>query len=192
MDINKYIEKYNPKAIFLKGSKMLGLAPETSDTDIEILLDSQTLPNSYKENGIDIFFINYDLQIKSINESLNEIALLQYLFVKPEHILYKSNDFDFESFKKKIEMQMDKILIKFIKRYWNNIRYYSYSFLQRKLAYHICYLSLLVGNIALNFDKVKKIKLGKATKDEIDYFEFCRKKLLSFYLRNLKEDYENI
>jgi hypothetical protein len=117
MDINKYIEKYNPKAIFLKGSKMLGLATETSDIDIEILLDSQTLPNSYKENGIDIFFINYDFEIKSINESLNEIALLQYLFVKPEHILYKSNDFDFESFKKKIEMQMDKVLIKFIKRY---------------------------------------------------------------------------
>jgi len=69
MDINKYIEKYNPKAIFLKGSKMLGLATETSDIDIEILLDSQTLPNSYKENGIDIFFINYDFEIKSIFSS---------------------------------------------------------------------------------------------------------------------------
>ena len=108
MDINKYIEKYNPKAIFLKGSKMLGLATENSDTDIEILIDTQTLPYSYKENGIDIFFINYDLQIKSTSDVLTEIALLQYLFIKPEHILYKSNDFDFESFKKKIEMQLMK------------------------------------------------------------------------------------
>ncbi|MDC8937768.1 hypothetical protein PT313_00780 [Metamycoplasma hyosynoviae] len=186
LSINKYVEKYNPKAIFLKGSKMLGISSNNSDTDIEILVDTNDLPKSYKEDNIDIFFINKELKISVKKSIFEQIVLLQYLFLKPEHILYKSEDFDFSSFKELITNKLNELLFKFIEKLWINIRYYSYKKTSRKNIYHICYISSLVDNSLPNWEIIQRLKEYTENVEDLSYYEECRKKLLNFYFKYLR------
>ncbi|MBZ4203405.1 hypothetical protein LAD70_00345 [Mycoplasma sp. CH-Wi4] len=191
MELEKYIQKYNPKAIFLKGSRMFNINSPVSDNDIEILIDSDFLPQTIKDDTpdkIDVFFVNYKLNTSTKNKKFKEISLLQYLFLKPEHILYKSVDFDFEAFKKPILNQKNELIMSFIKSVWATIRYYGYSKYSKKNIYHICYISSLVDNSEPNWEIIKRLKEFSEDKEDQKYYDTCRIKLLNFYINNKIEE----
>lgn len=187
MNLTKYIDLYKPLAIFLKGSVMLGVDFKESDKDIEIYVDNEEMPlKNYKEkeNNSDILFLNKKLQ--SSIPKLWEIGLLQFLFLKEEHILYRSEKFNFNEFIQKIILMKDELLFSLCKKFYGRIKFYSYHKYSKKIYYHLCYLSSLIDNSLVDWNIIKNIKKYSESKADIEYIEKCRVKLLNFYNKKLR------
>lgn len=188
MNLTKYIDLYKPLAIFLKGSVMLGVDFKESDKDIEIYIDAEEIPLKHykdKENNWDILFLNKNLQNNI--PKLWEIGLLQFLFLKEEHILYRNEKFNFNEFIQKIILMKDDLLFSLCKKFYERIKFYSYHKYSKKIYYHLCYLSSLIDNSSVNWDIVRNIKKYIETEEDIKYIEKCRIKLLNFYHKKMKE-----
>ena len=188
MNLTKYIDLYKPLAIFLKGSVMLGVDFKESDKDIEIYIDAKEIPlKNYKdkENNWDILFLNKNLQNNI--PKLWEIGLLQFLFLKEEHILYRNEKFNFNEFIQKIILMKDDLLFSLCKKFYERIKFYSYHKYSKKIYYHLCYLSSLIDNSQVNWDIVRNIKSYSETEEDVKYIENCRIKLLNFYHKKIKE-----
>ena len=188
MNLTKYIDLYKPLAIFLKGSVMLGMDFKESDKDIEIYIDNEEIPlKSYKEkeNNWDILFLNKNLQNNI--PKLWEIGLLQFLFLKEEHILYRNEKFNFNEFIQKIILMKDDLLFSLCKKFYERIKFYSYHKYSKKIYYHLCYLSSLIDNSQINWNIIKNIKSYSKAEEDIEYIEKCRIKLLNFYNKKMKE-----
>lgn len=188
MNLTKYIDLYKPLAIFLKGSVMLGVDFTESDKDIEIYIDNEEIPlKNYKEkeNNWDILFLNKNLQNNI--PKLWEIGLLQFLFLKEEHILYRNEKFNFNEFIQKIILMKDDLLFSLCKKFYERIKFYSYHKYSKKIYYHLCYLSSLIDNSQINWNIIKNIKSYSEAEEDIEYIEKCRIKLLNFYYKKMKE-----
>lgn len=188
MNLTKYIDLYKPLAIFLKGSVMLGIDFKESDKDIEIYIDNEEIPlKNYKEkeNNWDILFLNKNLQNNI--PKLWEIGLLQFLFLKEEHILYRNEKFNFNEFIQKIILMKDDLLFSLCKKFYERIKFYSYHKYSKKIYYHLCYLSSLIDNSQINWNIIKNIKSYSEAEEDIEYIEKCRIKLLNFYRKKMKE-----
>ena len=188
MNLTKYIDLYKPLAIFLKGSVMLGIDFKESDKDIEIYIDAEEIPlKNYKdkENNWDILFLNKNLQNNI--PKLWEIGLLQFLFLKEEHILYRNEKFNFNEFIQKIILMKDDLLFSLCKKFYERIKFYSYHKYSKKIYYHLCYLSSLIDNSQVNWNIIKNIKSYSEAEEDIEYIEKCRIKLLNFYHKKIKE-----
>ena len=188
MNLTKYIDLYKPLAIFLKGSVMLGINFKESDKDIEIYIDNEEIPlKNYKEkeNNWDILFLNKNLQNNI--PKLWEIGLLQFLFLKEEHILYRNEKFNFNEFIQKIILMKDDLLFSLCKKFYERIKFYSYHKYSKKIYYHLCYLSSLIDNSQINWNIIKNIKSYSEAEEDIEYMEKCSIKLLNFYHKKMKE-----
>lgn len=191
MNLNKYIDLYKPLAIFLKGSAMLEMDLNESDLDIEIYVDNEEIPlKNYKdkENNWDILFLNKNLQNNL--PSLWEIGLLQFLFLKEEHILYRSEKFNFNEFIQKIILMKEDLLYSLCKKFYERIKFYSYHKYSKKIYYHLCYLSSLIDNSQVDWNIIKNIKSYSEIEKDIEYIEKCRIKLLNFFYEKLSEKNE--
>lgn len=192
MNLTKYIDLYKPLAIFLKGSVMLGVDFIESDKDIEIYVDNEEIPlKNYKdkENNLDILFLNKKL--KNNLPKLWEVGLLQFLFLKEEHILYRNEKFNFNEFIQKIILMKDDLLFSFCKKFYERIKFYSYHKYSKKIYYHLCYLSSLIDNSLVDWDVIRNIKKYSNSKEDIEYIEKCKTKLLNFYHKKLREKNED-
>ncbi|SYV90130.1 Uncharacterised protein, partial [Metamycoplasma alkalescens] len=145
---NNLIEKHNPLAIIIKGSRMFGI--ENLNSDYDICLITKNLEKNYQvfdenlNSKIDIFFTTPELEVYG-SDFFKGISLLQNLFVRPEHILYMDFSFDFIAFKNKIKEKKEKLILNQIQLDLLRIETFAYNFKNKKDYYHYCYLSSLLS-----------------------------------------------
>lgn len=196
MNIENLINEFKPKAIFLKGSKMLGLDSWDSDFDIEIMVDDASLYDTKVRRGnLDIFFIdeNFNNNLKQFKE----ISLLQHLFIRPEDILYKRDDFNYDDFLNKIKSQKTTLLLDFANAVKSRLLNWGYHERSAKVYYHIAILSHLINDIySLNDEEkqiIKRIKKFEIIESDKDYLKTHILNYYHFYNKAvINEEYTDI
>ena len=173
---------------------MLDLNDWESDYDIMLVvknLDQMKSSRLYeKDKKIDLFICDTSLKYhkdlfwkdQHTNKLLWLIGMLQLNFFTSKSILYKSKDFDVDEYINRIKNHKWVYLEEFITDEWisQELRELDWVYFNKDY-YHICYISSLIDDSQVDWQKVRNIKKHKISIDEIKYIEYCCQKLLNWY-----------